>query len=82
MNSFSAISIERPPTSPLLRWMAMLTLGNGKAVGPSRVGSTVTWYCLTKPPMLRDLGHAFHGRELVFEIPVLHRAQLREAAVG
>src|SRR5262245_2030537 len=50
MNSFSESSIERPPTSPLLRWTAMATSEIESLYALSFVGSTVTWYCFTNPP--------------------------------
>src|SRR6516162_2638006 len=43
--------MERPPTSPLLLLTAMLTSAIERLYARSFVGSTVIWYCFTKPPM-------------------------------
>jgi len=50
MNSFSAISSERPPTSPLLFCTAIATSLIDRLYACNRCGSTVIWYCFTKPP--------------------------------
>jgi len=82
-DEFLLAHLERaPPTSPLLRWMAMLTSAMERLYARSLAGSTVTWYCFTKPAHGRDLGHTFNRRELILEVPVLHRAQFSQAAVG
>ena len=43
MNSVSASSMRRPPTSRLLRWIAVLTCSRGIPYASSLLGSTVTW---------------------------------------
>ena len=82
MNSFSAISIERPPTSPLLRSMAVLTSCKRKVVGAQLRRVHRDLVLLHEAADGRDFGHARHGGELIFQIPVLHRAQFGEVAVG
>ena len=52
MYSASPSSTTRPPVSRLLSRMARRTCASGRSYASSFIGSTVTWYCLTKPPML------------------------------
>ena len=78
MNSFSANSIERPPTSPLLLLDRHAHVGDRKVVGAQFRRIDRDLVLLHEPADRRDFGHAFHGGELVFQIPILHRAQLGE----
>ncbi len=45
-------STTEPPTSLLLRSIAIATSRSPRPYARSRSGSRVTWYCLTKPPKL------------------------------
>ncbi len=48
--SVPASSMTRPPASPLPLRTASSTRLSGTFQASSRLGSTSTWYCLTKPP--------------------------------
>src|SRR5574338_712807 len=52
MNSFADSSTTSPPTSALDLRIASSTMPIGTPYARSLAGSTVTWYCLTNPPML------------------------------
>jgi hypothetical protein len=71
MNSVSASSSSRPPTSELLRW-----------IGRERVGVHLDLVLAHEAPEARDLRDAGNCLELVAEIPVLDRAQIRQVVAA
>ena len=81
MNSFSAISIERPPTSPLLFLDRHAHVGDREVVGAQFRRIDRDLVLLHEAADRGDFSHAFDRGELIFQIPILHRTQFGEAAL-
>jgi hypothetical protein len=78
----AAGELEQPPLDLVVARGSpdhVLPTGRRRRAGS---GSSVTWYCLTKPPMLGDLGHPRDAREPVAQVPVLEAAQLGEVVLA
>ena len=76
MNSCSATSSRRPPTSLLLAATASRRPGDGDAVCAQPVGIDGDLVLLDEAADARHFGDARHARQFVLQEPVLQRAQL------